>query len=114
VCEVSKILTPKKKKIKVPAQNIPQKYVNFPLTPHINPSDKRMPTGLTTQKRLWGHPSEKIIHTGCVGIKWNGPMANSLKCSAIQHTLHIKNIEWYNHIINNTEGTVTTYQYNMQ
>ena len=50
-----------------------------------------------------GSPSEKAsIHRGCVDIKWNGPMAY-----AIQHVLHIKKyIEWYNHIINNTEGTV--------
>ena len=25
------------------------------------------------QKRLWSHPSEKIINRGLVDIKWNGP-----------------------------------------
>jgi hypothetical protein len=62
--EVSKILTYKKKKIKVPTQKPPQKFVNFPLTPQKNRRDQKMPTGLTSQKRLWGHPSEKFIHRG--------------------------------------------------
>ena len=42
----------------------PQKFVNFPLTPQKNRRDQKMPTGLTSQKRLWGHPSEKFIHGG--------------------------------------------------
>ena len=58
---VSNILT-HRKKIKVPTQISPQKFVNFPLTPRKTRRDQRMPTDLTTQKRLWGHSSEKLIH----------------------------------------------------
>jgi hypothetical protein len=29
-----------------------------------------MPTGVTTEKQLWGHPSEKFIQGE--DIKWNG------------------------------------------
>jgi superfamily II DNA helicase RecQ len=35
-----------------------------------------MPTGLTPQKRLLSHPSEKLIRRGGVDIKWNGPKLN--------------------------------------
>jgi hypothetical protein len=45
-------------------QNPSQKFVNFSLTPQKNCRDQRMPTGLTPQKRLWGHPSEKFIQRG--------------------------------------------------
>ena len=67
---VSNILT-HRKKIKVPTQISPQKFVNFPLTPQKTRRDQRMPTDLlTTQKRLWGHSSEKPIH-GPGGGWWN-------------------------------------------
>jgi hypothetical protein len=64
----------------VPTQNTPQKFENFPLTPQKYRRDQRMPTGLTPQKRLLSHPSEKLIRRGGGGgggggvdIKWNGP-----------------------------------------
>ena len=53
-----------------------QKFENFPLyTPQKYRRDQRMPTGLTPQKRLLSHPSEKLIRRGGgVDIKWNGPI----------------------------------------
>ena len=33
--------------MKVPTENLPEKFVNFPLTPQKNCRDQRMPTGLT-------------------------------------------------------------------
>ena len=57
----------------MPTQNTPQKFENFPLTPQKYRRDQRMPTGLTPQKRLLSHPSEKLIRRGGVDIKWNGP-----------------------------------------
>ena len=44
--EISKILTHKKKGSKCRQQNIPQKFVSFPLTPQKKQRDQRMPTGL--------------------------------------------------------------------
>jgi hypothetical protein len=46
--EVSKILTPKQKNIKVPTEKNPQKFINVPLTPQKNCRDQRMPTRLMT------------------------------------------------------------------
>jgi hypothetical protein len=34
------------------------------ITPQNNQEDQNIPTGLTAQKRLWGHPSEKVIQRG--------------------------------------------------
>ena len=71
--EVSKILTPQEKIIKVLTQNPPQKYVYYPLTHQKNCRDQRMPTSLIAQKRLWAHPLEKFIQRVGVHVKWNGP-----------------------------------------
>ena len=78
--EVSKILTSKKKDQSTDTKH-PQKFVNFPLTPQKYCRDQMTPTGLTPQKRLWSHASEKFIHRvrggggEGVDIKWNGPFS---------------------------------------
>ena len=56
----------------MPTQNTPQKFVNFPLTPQKYRRDQRTPTGLTPQKQLWSHPSEKFIHRMGGGGALNG------------------------------------------
>ena len=44
-----------------------------------------MPTGLTPQKRLLSHPSEKLIRRGGVDIyKWNGPNSEVSMISTAQ------------------------------
>jgi hypothetical protein len=60
--KVSKILTPKKKDQSADTKP-PQKFINFPLTPQKNRRDQRIPTDLTAQIRLWGHPSD--LHPYC-------------------------------------------------
>ena len=65
----------------MPTQNTPQKFENFPLTPQKYRRDQRMLTGLTPQKRLLSHPSEKLIRRGGVDIKWNGPKVHFLQLS---------------------------------
>ena len=54
----------------MPTQKPPQKFVNFPLTPQKNRRDQKMPTGLTSQKRLWGHPKNSSIGGGGGGGVW--------------------------------------------
>jgi hypothetical protein len=58
--EVTPILTPKKKKIKVPTQNPPQKFVNFALT--LRKIEDFKGCRQAPQKQLWDHPSEKFVH----------------------------------------------------
>ena len=73
-----KFLTPKKKKIKVPMQNAPKKFENFPLTPQKNRKDQTMLTVIPLRNCFSVTPQETLSKGG--GGILNG-MAQGANCT---------------------------------
>ena len=98
VDEFSQNLPPKKKKIKVPTQQPPQKLTDFSFPPqkktHFSSNLSEKAAKIKGSRRInpsettFLAPSEKLVNSGGVYIKWNGPYNVKIHHNLII-TLHV-------------------------